>query len=340
MADDGSLFKVYVEYKATINGTNRPGTLNYDVDSFSANNEDKWISKLSNLAMVVDLGPFSRIVTIKGNFDSQNGSPAVFEGDPNDPTFNAPQVELSSALQTAMEILEILSKLQGPPYSNSMKQGMQLAMSSNANGWQFTASQEIPLLKFPFPDLGPDAPLKIEASLKLGVYFKQTFKVGNDPKQLLPTIGAYLEFFGGISVMCVSLAVGTIYAVGQATLKIAADTKIGPSLDMKFGFGAQIVVGLPVVGNVSVLYMVGVGIDLSSAAISVTAFMLFKGNADLLDGLIDITITIEAQGTITHDNNPSKTSCKVEVTFALDISLFLVIDIDFSTSWSEERQIS
>jgi hypothetical protein len=340
MADDGSLFKVYVEYKATINGTNRPGTLNYDVDSFSANNEDKWISKLSNLAMVVDLGPFSRIVTIKGNFDSQNGSPAVFEGNPNDPTFNAPQVELSSALQTAMEILEILSKLQGPPYSNSMKQGMQLAMSSNANGWQFTASQEIPLLKFPFPDLGPDAPLKIEASLKLGVYFKQTFKVGNDPKQLLPTIGAYLEFFGGISVMCVSLAVGTIYAVGQATLKIAADTKIGPSLDMKFGFGAQIVVGLPVVGNVSVLYMVGVGIDLSSAAISVTAFMLFKGNADLLDGLIDITITIEAQGTITHDNNPSKTSCKVEVTFALDISLFLVIDIDFSTSWSEERQIS
>ncbi len=340
MADGGSLFQVYVEYKATINGTNRPGTLNYDVDSFSANNEDKWISKLSNLAMVVDLGPFSRIVTIKGDFDSQNGSPAVFEGDPNDPTFNAPQVELSSALQTAMEILEILSELQGPPYSNAMKQGMQMAMSSNANGWQFTASQEIPLLKFPFPDLGPDAPLKIEASLKLGVYFKQTFKVGNDPKQLIPTIGAYLEFYGGISVMCVSLAVGTIYAVGQATLKIAADTKIGPSLDMKFGFGAQIVVGLPVVGNVSVLYMIGVGIDLSSTAISVTASMLFKGNADLLDGLINITITIEAQGTITHNYTPSKTSCKVEVTFALDISLFLVIDIDFSTSWSEQRQIS
>jgi hypothetical protein len=140
--------------------------------------------------------------------------------------------------------------------------------------------------------------------------------------------------------MCVSLAVGTIYAVGQATLEIAADTKTGPSLDMKFGFGAQIVVGLPVVGNVSVLYMIGVGIDLSSTAISVTASMLFKGNADLLDGLINITITIEAQGTITHNYTPSKTSCKVEVTFALDISLFLVIDIDFSTSWSEQRQIS
>lgn len=340
MADGGSLFQVYVEYKATINGTDRPGTLNYDVDSFSANNEDKWISKLSNLSMAVDLGPFSKLVTIKGNLDSQNGSPAVFEGNPNDPNFNAPQVELSSALQTAMEILELLSKLQGPPYGNAMKKGMQISMSSNANGWQFTASQEIPLLKFPYPDLGPDAPLKIEASLKLGVYFKQTFKVGNDPDQLIPTIGAFLEFFGSLSVMCVSLDLATIYAVGQATLKIAADTKVGPSLDMKFGFGAQIVVGLPVVGNVSVLYMIGVGIGLSSSSISITAFMLYKGNADLLDGLVNITITIEAQGTITHDNNPSKTSCKVEITFALDISIFLVIDIDFSLSWSEQRQIS
>ena len=56
--------------------------------------------------------------------------------------------------------------------------------------------------------------------------------------------------------MCVSMSAATVYAVGQVNLDIAADTKIGPALRMKFGFGAQIVVGLPVVGNVSVLYMV------------------------------------------------------------------------------------
>ena len=82
----------------------------------------------------------------------------------------------------------------------------------------------------------------------------------SDPKKLLPTAGAFVEFYGRLSVMCVSLSLATVYAVGQCNLRIAGDTGIGPSLDMKFGFGAQIVVGLPVVGNVSVLYMVGVEI--------------------------------------------------------------------------------
>jgi hypothetical protein len=30
----------------------------------------------------------------------------------------------------------------------------------------------------------------------------------------------------------------------------------------------------------------------------------------------------------------------VQVTFALDISIFLVIDISFSKSWEEQRQIA
>ena len=47
----------------------------------------------------------------------------------------------------------------------------------------------------------------------------------------------------GFLVMCVSLSVATVYAVGSVDLTIAADTGKGPSMDMKFGFGAQIVVG-------------------------------------------------------------------------------------------------
>ena len=60
--------------------------------------------------------------------------------------------------------------------------------------------------------------------------------------------------------MCVSLAAATVYAVGQVNLGIAGDTGKGPSLHMKFGFGVQLVVGLPVVGNVSIMYMAGVEI--------------------------------------------------------------------------------
>ena len=114
-------------------------------------------------------------------------------------------------------------------------------------------------VRFPPPALdSPTAPLKLEAGLALGVYFNEVFALTDNPGQLIPSAGAFLEFYGRLSVMCVSVAAATIYATGSVDLRIAADIKTGPSLAMKFGFGAEINVGLPVVGNVSLLYMVGV----------------------------------------------------------------------------------
>jgi hypothetical protein len=139
-------------------------------------------------------------------------------------------------------------------------------------------------------------------------------------------------------VMCVSLSAATIYAVGQVNLDILADTKSGPALRMKFGFGAQIVVGLPVVGNVSVLYMVTVEIYTNATDVVVSAGLLFQGHAELLAGLVSVTITIEAKGTIARIGD--RTDMSAQVTFGLDISIFLVINISFSTSWEEQRQIS
>ena len=57
-----------------------------------------------------------------------------------------------------------------------------------------------------------------------------------------------------------------------------------------------------------------------------------------LGGLVGITITIEAKGTISRQND--RTDLAAQVTFGLDISIFLVIDISFSTSWEESRQIA
>ena len=70
--------------------------------------------------------------------------------------------------------------------------------------------------------------------------------------------------------MCLSVAAATVYATGSVDLRTAADIKTGPSLMMKFGFGAEIVVGLPVVGNVSLLFMVGVEIDLDKTQITIS----------------------------------------------------------------------
>ncbi len=347
MLIDEDYLKIYVEYKATRKVNNNPqtdtGKLNFDINSFANNVADNWKSKLSNLSMVLDLGPFERLMIIRGNFDSQKGKEASYKGSESDPTFPAPQIEFSPVLQTVMDILQILQDLQGEKYGDAVKKGLKIAMSNSADSWEykFEAAKEIPVVKFPIPESvynAPTTPLKLEAALKLGVYFNSSLKVTTDPGKLLPTAGAYLDFYARLSVMCVSLAAATVYAVGQANLGIGADTKIGPSLKMKFGFGAQVVVGLPVVANVSVLFMVGVEIYADSSQIIVTASLLFQGHADILGGIVSVTITIEAKGSVKRIG--SRTDCSCQVTFALEISVFLIIDISISESWQENRQIA
>ena len=126
--------------------------------------------------------------------------------------------------------------------------------------------------------LNPNPPLKLEAGLKVGFYFNEVLSIPTDLKQLVPACGAFVEFYGGLHVMCFSLAVASIYAVGQVDLGIAADTKAGNTLHMKFGFGVEMVVGLPVVANVSVLYMVEVESDIGETTLDVGAMMLFRGS--------------------------------------------------------------
>jgi hypothetical protein len=225
--------------------------------------------------------------------------------------------------------------------------GLKLAMSNKAGTWEykFEASKEIPVLRFPVPDAvynDPNTPFKLEAGLKLGAYFNAALKVTNSANELLPSAGGLLGFYGRLSVMCVSVSAATVYAIGQVNLDIAADTRIGPSLRMKFGFGAQIVIGLPVAGNVSVLFVVGVEIFAASGIVEVTAFMLFEGHAEILGGLVAITIRIEAKGTVSKKQigGGSRTDLACQVTFGLDISIFLIINISFETSWSEQRQIA
>lgn len=344
----GGAFAISIEYKADKiqqqggGCKNAKGSLDFSVDSFATNLADKWKSRMSNVGLVVDIGPIKRLMTIKGNWDAKKGSDAQYKGSDTDPSFPSPQIEFAPELQPIIDILEILQDLQGENYKDAFQKGLKLAMSNKAGSWEykFDASKEIPVLRFP-PGLlynNPNAPLKLEAGLRLGAYFNAALKVTTDPNQLLPTAGGYIGFYGRLSVMCVSLSVATVYAVGQVNLQIAADTKVGPSLLMKYGFGAQIVVGLPVVGNVSLLYMVGAEIYADSTKLNIAAFLLFQGHAELLGGIVAVTITIEAKGTISRANG--RTDLAAQVTFGLDISIFLIIDISFNESWQEQRQIA
>jgi hypothetical protein len=336
---DGN-FRIYIEYEQKDNDGNQQakGSLDFNIDSMAASVADTWKSRMGNIGLVVDLAGIERLMTIRGNWDSKKGSST---------SYPQPDIKFADELQPVIDILEILQQLQGGDYAGAVANGLKLAMSNKAGTWEykFEASKEIPVLRFPVPDAiynDPNTPFKLEAGLKIGAYFNAALMVTNNANDLLPSAGGLLGFYGRLSVMCVSVSAATIYAIGQVNLDIAADTKIGPSLRMKFGFGAQIVVGLPVAGNVSVLFVVGVEIFAAAGIVEVTAFMLFEGHAEILGGLVSITIRIEAKGTVSKKaiGGGSRTDLACQVTFGLDISIFLVINISFETSWSEQRQIA
>lgn len=346
---DTEALRIYIEYKtkkkANDNSEDRDSKLNFDVTSFAPDLANQWKSRLNNLAMVVDLGDMKRLMTIKGNFDAKKGKETGYEGDSGADGFPTPEIEFSDALQPVIDILEILATLSAGNYAETMKKGLKIAMSNSGEIWEykFEASKEIPLVRFPPTDdlyNSAQTPLKLEASLGLGVYFNAALKVTTDPGQLLPTAGAFLKFHGGLKVMCVSVGVGSIFAIGTVAVKIACDTRVGPSLALDFGFGVEIVVSLPVVGNASVSYMMGIQMYADKDKVIVAALMRFRGHASLLAGLVCVTITIEAKGIIVRDIPAQKTDCSAQVTFALDISIFLIIDISFSKTWGEDRQIA
>ena len=330
--DKPGILKVYVEYANTDKNGNSlgAGLLNVDLNS-QVNN---WVNKMNDITMVVDLVDMKRLFMITGKFDTQKGQTPEFKG---------PKLIPGNDLKPIIEILEVLEAIgSSGDYADLVKKGLQIVMSNSPNNWEYKlqADKEIPVLQFPPAYLdGPTTPLRLEASLKLGVYFNLAVPV---PPDGLPGLsaGGFIEFGAKLSVMCVSLAAATVYAVGQVTLRISGDTVKGPGLYMKMGFGIELMVGIPVVGNVSVYFAVGIEISLDTTQITVAAFILFRGRAELIGGLVTITIQIEASGKVHKEFGSGRTDCIAQVTFSIDISILFVIDIHDTEQWQEARQIA
>ncbi|HKR85576.1 MAG TPA: hypothetical protein VJS37_15565 [Terriglobales bacterium] len=326
--DEPKILRVYAQYKNTA-GNRTKLTLGLDSAAALA---DKWKAAQSDVRIVVDLGPFKELMWVDGNFHASSGL---------DPSYDSPHLQFGPLLDPVVNILRVLATLAGDDFDN----GMNVGMSNSPDNWEykFTCSQEIPVIQFPSPEeltIDPTPPLKLEAGLKVGFYFNEMLSLPSDLKQLVPACGAFVDFYGGLHVMCFSLQAAAIYAVGQVTLGIAADTKAGKSLHMKFGFGVELVVGLPVVANVSVLYMVEVNVGISDTDLDVGAMMLFRGSAEICGGLVAVCIQIEAGGSIHRDLLKEETDCIAQVTFSINVTLLWVIDIHESDSWQESRQIA
>ena len=160
------------------------------------------------------------------------------------------------------------------------------------------------------------------------------------PGQLVPSAGAFLEFGGSLSVMCVSLAAATVYAVGTVDLRTRRTSRPARSLHMKFGFGAEIV-GRPAGGRHRVGALHGRReIDVETGAVTVAAFLLFRGRAELIGGHRHGADPDRGQGHRESSRRRAAQRWPRRSRSALDISIFLVINLHFSKSWEESRQIA
>ena len=328
---DEEKIKIYIEYAAKDRdeGVKSQGSFKFDL-SAEAN---KWVNKMNDVTLVVDLLSFKRLLLIRGKFDTEKGKAPAFIG---------PELEFGHDLQVIVDILEILIMLATEPdYKDLVKKGLNIVMSNSPENWEykFSADKEIPVVKFPPAYLdGPTTPLRLEAGLKVGCYFNMPLPFPPGTGISAPSAGAFIEFYGKLSVMCVSVGVGTVYAIGKVNLRLSADTVKGPMLDMEFSFAAELMVGLPVIGNVSISFGAGVIIHISNDSILVGALIFFKGRAEILGGIVTVTIYIEASGKVLKQGG--ETNCIAQVTFALDISICFIIDISFEEKWQESKQIA
>jgi len=335
----GDSFRMYIQYKSETKAGEKSNTLvDYITDSEAG---EKWKNEMGNMSIVVDLASFKSLMTISGDFKASVKANPDFGSNLN----NAPQLKLAEPLEKIYQILEFLDNLDPTQPVEAVKKGLKIAMSNNADSWdyKFKADKEIPFVKFPFDPVNynsPTTPLKLDASFKIGCYFNQPIKIPNTIDEVMPSAGAFLELGADLRVMCVSLAAATIYATGRAEVGLAADLKHSPTLHFKFGFGVELCVGLPVIGSVAVLYMVGVDMSLNTEELVIGAFIYFRGRAEIFGGIVTITIQIEAAGKIQKQLGGGPTSCIAMCTFALDISIFWVIDINFTETWEETRQIA
>ncbi len=326
--DENSAFRIYVKYDSNNGGNNKKRTV---INYLTSTGPDSWKNDMHNLTIGVDLLCFKPIMYVTGSFGAgQKVSPSINVGD-------GPLLKLNPLLEKIYQILEFLNNLDPTQPSEAVAKGLKVAMSNSADSWEykFKADKEIPLVKFPFDPINynsPTTPLKLDAFFKMGLYFNQPIKIPNAIEQLKPSIGAYLALGADLRIMCFSLGAATIYAMGRAEVGLSADLNNPPTLHFKFGFGVELSVGLPVIGSVAVTYMVGIDMSINSQELIVAAFIYFRGRAEICGGIVTVTIAIEAAGKIHKiDNGP--TNCVAMCTFALDISVMWVININFTETW-------
>ena len=338
MNDQGS--RIYIDYSDGAGATTQIHTAVNSLAPVS------WEAQLKKHSVVMDLGPFPKVITITGDFQASSTSKPVFVN---------PDIKFGSVVSPIIEIMRFLGNFN--PAS-----GLDVAMSNS--GWDFKFKGIIKPIKLKYEQEGAIGKLKVyvsnvqvapppgtphveaglavfkaEVGLKLGIYFKQAITRSSSAEPLSVSSGGFLAIEGSVAVLCVAITpVIGLYGLGIAEIEASLDDKKGKfKLAFKLAFGLELAISIPVVGEVAVSYAMGMELQTGSS-FGIFAILIIRGEAELLGGVIVVGISIEAKGGTEIDSG--ETFCVCEVTFGLDISVIFVINISFEVTWEEKKRIS
>ncbi|OBX26617.1 hypothetical protein LX77_01084 [Gelidibacter algens] len=306
--------------------------LNSDAVEQALDNERKKYQTINkDVAIKINLGSIKPLLTLRGTFRSEAGK---------DPVFENPKAELGDELQAVKDILQILALLAGKAQSDNLK--VVMGNSPDVYSYKMSIDQNIPVIQFPSVEeitLTTPPPLIIEASLSLGIFFN--LSLSPDPKNLIkPGAGAVFGFEGMIQIQLITIGIAAAYGVGITKVKAYVDfADPKPTFEFTFGFGATVVVDLPVVGLVSVTRSFSLAGNIDSGNFRAIAGQMLRGVVSLAGGLLVVAIQIEGSAGVDRKdkvNDDPKTTAIFAMKFSLDVSLAFVISYDFTKTYTEE----
>lgn len=339
--------RIYIDY-SNVGGTNSDVAY-----SFDSNAAIPWAANMKNHTIVVDLLIFKSIISVTTDFS------ADFTKRPD---MGKPKLKFGSVLEPVVEILSFLGDF-------NMASAFKVLMgNATTDSWEpkFKAALTGLEISFEAPQLEikvfgktvsktgvevalPPLKLKFEMGIEAHYNMLPFSFTSNDPAlssdQIalaafdMLSIGAALKFGGEIYILCfaISPTLG-LYFVGIIELEFGFDSKDGKNFSFKVAVGLELATVWPIVGKVSLMMAIGLEMEFKDSGNGIFAIMIFKGEAELLEGLIQIGISIEAKGG--QEKEAGGTFAVVEVEFAAEVSLAWVIHFEFDVTWQERKQIA
>ncbi|MCU1265454.1 MAG: hypothetical protein JWM21_1772 [Acidobacteria bacterium] len=348
--------RIYVDYSDAGGGANTSDVA-YLFDSTAP---VPWKASVKTHSIVIDLLAFKGLITVTSDFKAEAGTK---------PGMTAPVMKFGPVLQPIVDLLSFLGDF-------NMAQAFRVSMgNATTDSWQPKWKASLLGLKIEFPLLQikafgvsvggvseavqdafeiatPLPPLKLGFEIEIeGHYNMRPFSfTSNDPttdiakeKDDMLSVGASLKFGGEIHILCVAISPTLgLYFFGLLQLEFGIDSKEGKSFEFKVGVGLELATKWPVVGKVAISMAVALDMEFKDTGHGMFVLMIFKGEAELLGGLIAIGISIEAKGgqETETDAGVDKTFGVCEVEFAAEVTIAFFIHFEFDVTWQERKQLS